>query len=67
MISVEKIDTAKISSEKISIENVSRRGFLQGMLSASAFVLCVGEFPLLAKAARSGARFCSTIYFAWDV
>ncbi len=55
MISVEKIDTAKISSEKICIENVSRRGFLQGMLSASAFVLCVSEFPLLAKAARSGS------------
>jgi len=49
MITLEKIDP-----QKIVIENVSRRGFLQGMLSASAFVLCVSEFPLLAKAARSG-------------
>ena len=39
----------------ITIENVSRRGFLKGALSASAFVICVTEFPLLAKAARSGA------------
>lgn len=40
--------------EEIVIENLSRRGFLQGMLSASAFVLCVTKSPLLAKAA-SGA------------
>ena len=39
----------------ITIENVSRRGFLKGALSASAFVLCATEFPLLAKSARSGA------------
>ena len=39
----------------LTIENVSRRGFLQGMLSASAFVICVRKFPLLATAARSGA------------
>ena len=39
----------------ISIENVSRRNFLQGMLSAGAFVLCVRTSLLLAKAARSGA------------
>jgi isoquinoline 1-oxidoreductase beta subunit len=55
MITMEKIDMEKIATEKISIENVSRRGFLQGMLSASAFVLCVREFPLLAKAARNEA------------
>lgn len=29
----------------ISIENVSRRGFLQGMLGASAFVLCARVVP----------------------
>jgi len=36
----------------ITIENVSRRGFLQGMLGASAFVLCVRVIPtpLLADA-----------------
>ena len=39
----------------ITIENVSRRNFLQGMLSTGAFVLCVRTSPLLAKAARSGA------------
>ena len=48
-----------IAEEKIAatfrIENVSRRNFLQGALSASAFVLCVGKSPLLANAARSGA------------
>src|SRR5208283_6089109 len=33
----------------ITIENVSRRGFLQGMLSASAFVLFVRQAPLLAR------------------
>ena len=37
------------------IENVSRRRFLQGALSTSAFVLCVREFPVLATATRSGA------------
>jgi len=48
-----------ITDEKIEnefrIENVSRRNFLQGALSASAFVLCIGKSPLLAKVARSGA------------
>jgi isoquinoline 1-oxidoreductase subunit beta len=37
----------------ITIENVSRRNFLQGMLSAGAFVLCVRTNPLFAKAASS--------------
>ena len=46
--------TLEKSAEVFVIENVSRRNFLQGMLSASAFVLCVGKSPLLAKAA-SGA------------
>jgi len=48
MITLEK------SEDKIAIVNVSRRNFLQGALSASAFVLCVGKVPLLAKAATSG-------------
>ncbi len=47
MITVEK-------SEDIAIENLSRRNFLQGALSASAFILFVGKSPLLAKAARNG-------------
>ncbi len=37
------------------IENVSRRNFLQGALSAGAFILFVGKSPLLAKAAGNGA------------
>ena len=49
MITLEK------ASEELVIENVSRRNFLQGMLSASAFVLCVTKSPLLARAARTGA------------
>jgi isoquinoline 1-oxidoreductase beta subunit len=40
----------------IRIENVSRRGFLQGMVSTGALVLWAGKSPLLATAARSGAR-----------
>jgi isoquinoline 1-oxidoreductase subunit beta len=32
-----------------AIENSSRRSFLQGLLSASAFVLCMGKSPVLAK------------------
>jgi isoquinoline 1-oxidoreductase subunit beta len=48
------IATERATMEKITIENVSRRNFLQGMLSASAFVLWAGKTPLLAKA-RSGA------------
>src|SRR5579871_1336830 len=46
MITVEKPE---------EIESVSRRNFLQGALSASAFILFVGKSPLLAKAAGSGA------------
>jgi isoquinoline 1-oxidoreductase subunit beta len=49
------ITLEKPAEEKISIENASRRSFLQGMFSAGAFVLCVGKSPLLAKAARNGA------------
>src|SRR5579862_6561117 len=49
------ITTEKTSMEGFVIENVSRRNFLQGMLSASAFVLCVTKSPLLANAARNGA------------
>jgi len=37
--------TEKIGLEKIIIENVSRRGFLQGMFSAGAFVLCARIVP----------------------
>ena len=37
-----------------TIENASRRSFLQGMLSASAFVLCVTKSPFLAEAASKG-------------
>ena len=39
----------------ITIENVSRRGFLQGMLSASAFVLCARIVPRPLWAATAGA------------
>ena len=39
---------------QITIENLSRRRFLQGALSTSAFVLCVRTSPLLGKAARNG-------------
>ena len=46
----------KTAVGKMTIENVSRRSFLQGMLATSAFVLWVGRSPLLAKAARNGAR-----------
>ena len=49
------IDLEKPAMEKITVENVSRRKFLQGMLATSAFVLCSRETPLLAKAARNGA------------
>ena len=49
------ITQEKTGMEKMTIENVSRRSFLQGMLATSAFVLCVGKSPLLAKAARNGA------------
>ena len=51
------ITLEKTAMEKMTIENVSRRSFLQGMLATSAFVLCVEKSPLLAKAnaARNGA------------
>lgn len=54
MITEEKIASEKIGDE-FRIENVTRRSFLQGALSASAFVLCVTKSPLLARAARNGA------------
>ena len=49
MITLEK------SEDQTTIVNVSRRSFLQGALSASAFVLCVGKSPLLARAATTMA------------
>ena len=49
------ITLEKTTMEKMKVENVSRRSFLHGMLATSAFVLCVGKSPLLAKAARNGA------------
>jgi isoquinoline 1-oxidoreductase subunit beta len=39
------IATESIVREKIILENVSRRGFLQGVLSAGAFVLCARIVP----------------------
>jgi isoquinoline 1-oxidoreductase beta subunit len=44
MITLEKY------SDKFAVVNVTRRSFLQGALSASAFVLCVAKAPLLARA-----------------
>ena len=38
-----------------AIENSGRRSFLQGLVSAGAFVICVGKAPLLATAAGNGA------------
>ena len=46
--------TQEKAAENFAVVNVTRRSFLQGALSASAFVLCVGKAPLLGKAARSG-------------
>jgi len=60
MITEEKIAVKKPVAEKISIENVSRRDFLNGMLATSAFVLCARTAPLLAKAARNGAPALAT-------
>ena len=54
MITLEKSVTEEVERE-VTIENVSRRRFLQGALSASAFVLCATKAPLLAKTARSAA------------
>jgi isoquinoline 1-oxidoreductase subunit beta len=48
MIAIEEI--AKQNSK---IENVTRRNFLQGMLSASAFVLWVGTSPVLRAVTKS--------------
>jgi isoquinoline 1-oxidoreductase subunit beta len=45
------ITAEKIAFKSSPIENVSRRSFLEGMLSASAFVLCATKSPLLATAA----------------
>ncbi|MBA0088840.1 MAG: xanthine dehydrogenase family protein molybdopterin-binding subunit, partial [Acidobacteria bacterium Pan2503] len=45
--------TLEESLDKVAIINVTRRGFLQGALSASAFVLCMTRSPLLARAARN--------------
>jgi isoquinoline 1-oxidoreductase beta subunit len=45
MITLEK------TSSTFAVVNVTRRSFLQGALSASAFVLCVAKAPLFAKAA----------------
>ncbi len=45
----------KPALQNVTIENVSRRSFLQGVLATSAFVLCSRTTPLLAKAARNGA------------
>jgi isoquinoline 1-oxidoreductase beta subunit len=53
MITLEKSVVEEVERE-VTIENVSRRRFLQGALSASAFVLCVTKSPTLAKAARNG-------------
>jgi isoquinoline 1-oxidoreductase subunit beta len=54
MIAIEENVIERTQVKKGVIENVSRRSFLQGMFSAGAFVLCVAEYPLLAKAARRG-------------
>ncbi|HEY6370283.1 MAG TPA: molybdopterin cofactor-binding domain-containing protein [Candidatus Sulfotelmatobacter sp.] len=43
-----------IATEKVIIENISRRGFLQGMLSAGAFVLCARLIAEPVWAAASG-------------
>jgi isoquinoline 1-oxidoreductase subunit beta len=45
----------KISTETVTIENVSRRGFLQGVFSAGAFVLCARILPRPLWAAPAGA------------
>jgi isoquinoline 1-oxidoreductase beta subunit len=49
-----------IATENMAIENVSRRSFLQGALSASAFVLCVRIAPWAASTtANSSSRVAS--------
>ena len=52
-----KIETPKGSSGVSRIENVSRRGFLQGLLSAGALVLAVRVLPTEALAALEGTAF----------
>jgi len=54
MSTLEK-NRVEAASEPFTIENVTRRSFLQGALSASAFVLCVRTSPVLAIAARNAA------------
>jgi isoquinoline 1-oxidoreductase beta subunit len=59
MIAAEKIAAekravgrpGKIAMDQIIVENVSRRGFLQGMFSAGAFVLCARIVPRPLRAA----------------
>jgi len=53
------IDIENVGAEEITIENVSRRRFLQGVLSSSAFVLCVGKSSLLARPVGKGAPFAA--------
>ncbi|HET6180387.1 MAG TPA: molybdopterin cofactor-binding domain-containing protein [Candidatus Sulfotelmatobacter sp.] len=55
MISADTIGVENVEAEEITIENVSRRNFIQGMLSASAFVLFVGKSSVLARVATSEA------------
>ncbi|HSY89801.1 MAG TPA: molybdopterin cofactor-binding domain-containing protein [Candidatus Binatus sp.] len=55
MITEKQIAAEKISTETITIENVSRRGFLQGVFSAGAFVLCARVVPKPLWAATSSA------------
>ena len=54
MIATESIANRKLTIETIRIENVSRRGFLQGMFSAGAFVLCARMLPEPVWAASTG-------------
>lgn len=49
------ITAEKESKGTITIENMSRRHFLEGMLGASAFVLCVRTVPAFALTAGNGA------------
>src|SRR4051794_33547953 len=48
-------------TKEIVIESPNRRSFLQGMLSAGAFVNCVSKSPLLARAAGNGASSSSAV------
>ncbi len=53
-----------MSSSKITIENVSRRGFLQGVFSAGAFVLCarIVPHPLWAASSTAPASIDATTF-----